>query len=33
MDGLDEVAKKEFSYGSGVEESEPEETKIGENNG
>ena len=34
MDGLDIAAKKEFSYGGGgVEESEPEETKTGENNG
>ena len=34
MSRLDEAAKKEFSYGGGgAEESEPEETKIGENNG
>ena len=33
MSRLDEAAKKEFSYGGGAEESEPEETKTGENNG
>jgi len=33
MDGLDVAAKKEFSYGGGAEESEPEETKTGEENG
>jgi len=33
MNKLDEAAKKEFSYGGGAEESEPEETKTGEENG
>jgi len=32
MDGLDEAAKKEFSYGGGVEETE-ETLEAGEENG
>jgi len=32
MDGLDEAAKKEFSYGGGVEEIE-ETSEVGEENG
>jgi hypothetical protein len=33
MNKLDEAAKKEFSYGGGVEHSEPEEIETGENGG
>ncbi len=33
MKALNEAANKEFSYGGGAEESEPEETETGEDNG
>jgi hypothetical protein len=33
MNQLDEAAKKEFSYGGGAEQPEPEEIKTGEDNG